>query len=334
MKAIVVGASGYAGGELLRIIHKHPHLELKAAFAKSKAGQPISQEHGFLQGIFDKNFQEIDLSIIKKDDVVFLALPHGESGGLVKEISSEVKIVDLGADFRLQNIQMWDKYYGGQHAGSWTYGLPEIKGIREQVAISNRVANPGCYATAITVSFAPLLAAGLIDLDFLTVVASSGTTGAGKKAVQQLSASEVIGSMSNYKSGGVHQHIPEIQQSLSQISKSEVKLSFNPILAPMTRGIIATSISKLTKDISIDSVNDIYKDYYQREMFINITTNDLKTSDVINTNNINLQIKIDDNTKQISVNSVIDNLIKGASGQAIQNMNLMCEWEETEGLGL
>ena len=333
METVVIGASGYAGGELLRLIDSHPKLNFKSAIAHSKANTAIALEHPFLIGKYDQNFEEFNAQNIQTTDLVFIALPHGESAGLVSQLKPGTKIVDLGADFRLKDPDQWSKYYSGEYAGSWTYGLPEIEGNKEKISNSNQVANPGCYATAIALAFAPLIKNDVIDLNYLTVVAASGTTGAGKKPQQSILASEVMGSLSNYKLNGSHQHIPEIEQTLTQINNKDVVLSFNPILAPMPRGILANCISKIKNGISKNEIVDIFNKYYKGQPFVQIKQDaNLQTSSVLNTNNCLLQISVDENTNQITVVGVIDNLIKGASGQAIQNANLMCGWDQTIGL--
>jgi N-acetyl-gamma-glutamyl-phosphate reductase len=333
MDTVVIGASGYAGGQLLRLIHTHPKLKFKSAIAHSKASTPIVGEHPYLIGKCDQNFEEFSPEKISESDFVFIALPHGESAGLISKLKPGTKIVDLGADFRLKDATKWDKYYSGDYAGNWTYGLPELENNVEKISKSTKVANPGCYATAISLAFAPLIKHDLIDQKFMTVVAASGTTGAGKKPAQSLLASEVLGSLSNYKLNGTHQHIPEIEQALSEIKGNNLSVSFNPILAPMPRGILANCISILKKPLKVSEVAQIFKDYYSGQTFVKIVQNsNLQTSSVIDTNNCHLQISIDENTNQITVVSVLDNLIKGASGQAIQNMNLMCGWDQTLGL--
>ena len=333
MDTVVIGASGYAGGQLLRLIHAHPKLTFKSAIAHSKANTSIAAEHPFLFGKYDQNFEEFSAEKISETDFVFIALPHGESAGLISQLKPGTKIVDLGADFRLKDPSKWTKYYSGNHAGSWTYGLPELENNAEKISKSSKVANPGCYATAIALAFAPLIKHNLIDQKYMTVVAASGTTGAGKKPAQSLLASEVMSSLSNYKLNGTHQHIPEIEQALSDVSGSAISLSFNPILAPMPRGILANCISILNKPSKVSEVSEIFKKYYANQPFVHIIQDAiLQTSSVIDSNNCILQISIDKNTDQITVVSVIDNLIKGASGLAIQNMNLMCGWDQTLGL--
>jgi N-acetyl-gamma-glutamyl-phosphate reductase len=203
MDTVVIGASGYAGGQLLRLIHAHPKLKFKSAIAHSKANTPIVGEHPFLIGKYDQNFEEFSPEKIAETDFVFIALPHGESAGLISKLKPGTKIVDLGADFRLKDATKWAKYYSGDYAGNWTYGLPELENNVEKISKSSKVANPGCYATAIALAFAPLIKHDLIDQKFMTVVAASGTTGAGKKPSQSLLASEVMGSLSNYKLNGL-----------------------------------------------------------------------------------------------------------------------------------
>ena len=333
MDTVVIGASGYAGGQLLRLIHAHPQLKFKSAIAHSKANTSIVAEHPFLVGKYDQNFEEFSAEKIAETDFVFIALPHGESAGLISKLKPGTKIVDLGADFRLKDATKWDKYYSGDYAGNWTYGLPELENNVEKISKSSTVANPGCYATAIALAFAPLIKHDLIEQKFMTVVAASGTTGAGKKPSQSLLASEVMGSLSNYKLNGTHQHIPEIEQALSEIKGNNLSISFNPILAPMPRGILANCISILKKPLKVSEVVQIFNDYYSGQTFVKVVQNsNLQTSSVIDTNDCHLQISIDENTNQITVVSVLDNLIKGASGQAIQNMNLMCGWDQTLGL--
>ena len=333
MNVGVIGASGYAGGELLRLLSNHPNFQISYISAGTNAGEPVTAIHPHLSNFEGSKFESTDLSRINTCDLVFIALPHGESGKLISQIKEKVKIIDLGADFRLGNKESWQKYYSGDYAGNWTYGLPELENNVEKISKSSKVANPGCYATAIALAFAPLIKHDLIDQKYMTVVAASGTTGAGKKPSQSLLASEVMGSLSNYKLNGTHQHIPEIEQSLADIKGNNLSVSFNPILAPMPRGILANCISILKKPLKVSEVVQIFNDYYSGQTFVKVVQNsNLQTSSVIDTNDCHLQISIDENTKQITVVSVLDNLIKGASGQAIQNMNFMCGWDQTLGL--
>lgn len=214
MRVGIVGASGYAGGELLRLLANHGKFDPAYIAAGSSAGEEISAIHSHLSSYFGRKFEKTSSKELNSCDLVFMALPHGESASLVSELRSDLKIVDLGADFRLSDPTQWEKYYGGAHAGTWTYGLPELPGQREKIAQSTRVANPGCYATAITLAIAPAITKEAIDSSDIVVVAASGTTGAGRTNKVNLSASEVMNSLTSYKFGGVHQHTPKLKKPL------------------------------------------------------------------------------------------------------------------------
>ncbi len=253
----VAGASGYAGGELLRLVLDHPELRLGALAAGGKAGQPVSATHPQLVGLADRDFVTTDADSLADADLVLLALPHGESAALVRALPSELPVVDLGADFRLQDADAWQHYYGSTtHAGTWVYGLPELPGQRDRLADATRVANPGCYATAVALALAPLLAADLVEPQDIVVVAASGTSGAGRKPSDGLLASEVMGSMSPYKVGGAHQHTPEMEQALSLAAGAPVSMLFTPTLAPMSRGILATCTARTAPGVSADVLRD------------------------------------------------------------------------------
>ena len=331
MNVGVVGASGYAGGELLRLLSNHPNFKLAYISAGSNAGELITAIHPHLTNFAEQKFESTDMSRINKCDLVFIALPHGESAKLISQINEEVKIIDLGADFRLSEESSWDKYYSGNYAGKWIYGLPEIIGATE-IAKQSRVANPGCYATAISLAIVPVIS--FIDASDLVVVAASGTSGAGRSAKVELLGSEVMNSLSVYKFGGVHQHTPEIEECLSKFSDSKVKISFTPILAPMPRGILATVTGKLNKPVSIEDIRKSFREFYQDSAFVSLLPEAImpRTSSVSGTNNVQIQVAIDQHTQRVIVTSVIDNLGKGAAGQAIQNANLICGFNEELGL--
>ena len=250
MRTAVIGASGYAGGELLRLLAIHPQLQVTQVSAHSNAGELITSVHPHLTTFQDQKFAAIESLNFGEIDVTFIALPHGQSASVVKNIPSHIKVIDLGADFRLSDSAQWDKYYDGDHAGVWTYGLPEIPGQREKISNSVQVSNPGCYATSIIAGLLPAL--DFIDVSDVVVVAASGTTGAGRSAKINLIASEVMSSLTSYKFGGIHQHTPEVEQALSNASGKDVKISFTPILAPMPRGILSTITARLTKGISTE----------------------------------------------------------------------------------
>ncbi len=335
MKTAVIGASGYAGGELLRLLATHPVFEVAVVSAHSNAGEQVTSVHPQLQSYAGREFVTADSIDFAPIELVFLALPHGESAALIAKLPSHLKIVDLGADFRLEDPAQWEKYYGGKHAGAWVYGLPELApGQREAIKNQNKVANPGCYATSISLGIAPAIS--LIDSSDIVVVAASGTTGAGRSAKINLIGSEVMGSLSSYKFGGVHQHTPEIEQALSAVANKEVKISFTPILAPMPRGILATITAKLTSAMTTEQAHQLYSKHYANEFFVDLLPAGQmpKTSAVTGSNKVQIQVAVDQHSNRLVVSVAIDNLGKGAAGQAIQNANLICGLSEISGLAL
>lgn len=334
MKIGVVGASGYSGGELLRLLLNHPIFELEYIAAGSQANLAISLIHSQLAPLADRLFEPTEISRMNDCDLLFFALPHGESAKFMPLIDPQIKIIDLGADFRLHSSDAWQKYYGGVHAGTWVYGLPEVPGQREKITHASRIANPGCFATVISLASVPALHFDLIKGEDIVAVAASGTTGAGRKLSPSLLGSEVMNSLSSYKFGGVHQHIPEIEETLSGLSSTAVKISFTPILAPMPRGILATITSPLRSALSTDFMHNLYSDFYQDEEFISVLPKFLlpKTSSVIGSNSIQIQVAVDEHTNRLVISAVIDNLGKGAASQAIQNANLISGLPE--GIGL
>ena len=335
MKTAVIGASGYAGGELLRLLATHPVFEVTVVSAHSNSGEQVTSVHPQLQSYAGRVFvtaESIDFATI---DLVFLALPHGESAALIAKIPSHVKIVDLGADYRLEDPAQWEKYYGGKHAGSWVYGLPELAPAqREAIKKENKVANPGCYATSISLGIAPAIS--VIDCSDIVVVAASGTTGAGRSAKINLIGSEVMNSLTSYKFGGVHQHTPEIEQALSAVAQKQATISFTPILAPMPRGILSTITAKLVKPLNTKQAHELFAQHYAQEFFVDLLPLGQmpKTSAVTGSNKVQIQVAVDEHTNRLVVSVAIDNLGKGAAGQAIQNANLICGLSEISGLAL
>jgi N-acetyl-gamma-glutamyl-phosphate reductase len=292
--------------------------------AHSNAGEQVTSIHPQLQSYAGRRFvasDEIDFSSI---ELVFLALPHGESAALVSKIPSNVKIVDLGADFRLEEASQWEKYYGGELAS----------GQRDAIKMESRVANPGCYATSISLGIAP--AVGIIDVSDIVVVAASGTTGAGRSAKINLIASEVMGSLTSYKFGGVHQHTPEIEQAISAVAQKPAKISFTPILAPMPRGILSTITAKLNQSLTTQQAHDLYVKAYSSELFVDVLPLGQMpmTSALTGSNKVQIQVAVDDHTNRLVISVAIDNLGKGAAGQAIQNANLICGLAEDAGLSM
>ncbi len=332
--AAVAGASGYAGGELLRILAGHPEFTLGAVTAASNAGQSVTTLHANLQGLADRTFAATTPDAFDGADVVFTALPHGESAALVAALAPTQRVVDLGADFRLMNADAWHAYYGGSHAGTWTYGLPELSGMREAISASDRIANPGCYATSVALGLAPLLQADLVEPADVVVVAASGTSGAGRSAKVELLASEVMGSLSTYKVGGVHQHTPEMEQSLSHAAGEPVTMSFTPMLAPMPRGILATCTARLAPKVTADDLREAMHAAYLNEPFVYLLPEGTwpRTADTFGANTAHIQVAADKHAGRAIVVVAIDNLVKGAAGQAVQNANLMFELAETAGL--
>jgi len=318
MKIGVVGASGYAGGELLRLLSAHPNFKIAFIGAHSNAGESITALHPHLPEFEGQSFSAVSVEDLNKCDLVFTALPHGESAKLISQLNEKVKIVDLGADYRLTDMNQWDKYYGGPYAGSWTYGLPELTD----------------HATAIALSIAPAI--NQIDSEDIVVVAASGTTGAGRTAKVNLIGSEVMNNLTSYKFGGIHQHTPEIEQILSSISDKTVKISFTPILAPMPRGILATVTARLNTSSSTLKLRAVYEEFYRESKFVTLLAEGVMpmTNSVLGTNNVSMQIALDSHVNRIVVSTAIDNLGKGAAGQAIQNANLMCSLPEDAGLKL
>jgi N-acetyl-gamma-glutamyl-phosphate reductase len=332
MKTAVLGASGYAGGELLRLLENHLAFIPTHITANSHAGERITSVHPQLDIFGDRVFESLNLKALGECEIVFLALPHGESAKIIPLLDPDQMIVDLGADYRLENSHSWEKYYGGEHAGTWVYGLPELKGSRDLIKGSNRIANPGCYATAISLAAEPALS--VIDVSDIVVVAASGTTGAGRGANISLLASEIMGSMTSYKFGGVHQHTPEIEESLGRLAKSEVRISFTPLLAPMPRGILATVTAKLNQGLTAPELRSLFADSYTDEKFVTLLPEGQlpKTSSVLGSNHAHLQVALDEHTDRVVVSIAIDNLGKGAAGQAIQNANLIAGLPEDSGL--
>jgi N-acetyl-gamma-glutamyl-phosphate reductase len=334
VRVAVAGASGYAGGELLRLLLAHPDLEPAALCADSAAGRPVTSVHPGLRPLAGRVLEPTSVDLLADADLAVLALPHGESAALVAQLPSGLPVVDLGADFRLVDAAAWARYYGGDHAGTWTYGLPELPGARTALAGSVRVANPGCYATAVALGLAPLLAAGVVEPADVVVVAASGTTGAGRRATDALLASTVAGSVAAYKAGGVHQHTPEMEQALSTAAGAPVTLSFTPLLAPMPRGILATCTARLAPGATSDDLRAAVAGAYDGEPFVDLLEPGEwpTTKATLGSNLALLQVAADEHAGRAVVAVAIDNLGKGAAGQAVQNANLVLGLDETAGL--
>lgn len=336
--AAVAGASGYAGGELLRLLLAHPEIGIGPVAAAGKVGKRVGEVHPNVSPIADRMLVAADPDTLASADVVFLALPHGASAAIARELPADLPVVDLGADHRLADAADWADFYPGEHAGVWTYGLPELPGARERIAESVRVANPGCYPTSVILALHPLLAAGLIEPRDIVVVAASGTSGAGRSPTEALLASEVSGSVGAYKAGGVHQHTPEIAQALNWAvadrEAEDVTLSLTPLLAPMSRGILATCTARLAPGTTTEMLRQCLHDAYLGEPFVSLAAADRWPSSgwVVGGNGVVVQAAADGAAGRAVVVCALDNLVKGAAGQALQNANLMLGLPETSGL--
>jgi N-acetyl-gamma-glutamyl-phosphate reductase len=333
MTVAVAGASGYAGGELLRLLGDHPDLELGVLVAGSSAGQDVAAVHPHLPDLAGRVFADASALAGTDADLVFLALPHGQSGAVAASLPPGTRVVDLGADHRLADPEAWRRAYGGEHAGTWTYGMPELPGSRDAIRASRRVAAPGCYPTASTLPLAPLLAAGLVEADDVVVVAASGTSGAGRAAKVNLLGSEVMGDVTAYKVG-THQHRPEIVQTLTRSAGRPVTVSFTPVLAPMPRGILATVSARLAPGVTTAALYDALRAAYDGEPFVRVLPPGRwpRTSSTTGSNAAQLQVTADPEAGRAVAVAAIDNLVKGAAGQALQCANLMLGLAEAAGL--
>ena len=334
IRVAVAGASGYAGGELLRLLLGHPEVEIGTLSAGSNAGERLGTLQPHLLPLADRVLAETTTETLAGHDVVFLALPHGQSGPIAAELGDEAVVVDCGADFRLSDGSQWEAFYGGTHAGSWPYGLPELGDQRATLRSARRIAVPGCYPTVSTLSLAPAVAAGLVDVADLVVVAASGTSGAGKAAKPHLLGSEVMGNASAYGVGGVHRHTPEIIQNLQGVAADAegVRVSFTPVLVPMSRGILATCSAPTSA--GADEIRAAYDKAYGDEPFVHLLPEGQwpQTQAVLGSNAVHVQVAVDRAAGRMVAVGAVDNLAKGTAGAAVQCMNLALGLPETAGL--
>ncbi|MFF9171426.1 MULTISPECIES: N-acetyl-gamma-glutamyl-phosphate reductase [unclassified Streptomyces] len=333
VRAAVAGASGYAGGELLRLLLAHPEVEIGALTGNSNAGQKLGALQPHLLPLADRTLAETGAETLAGHDVVFLALPHGQSAAVAEQLGPDVLVVDMGADFRLKDAADWETFYGSPHAGTWPYGLPELPGGRAALEGSKRIAVPGCYPTAVSLALFPAYAAQLAEPEAV-IVAASGTSGAGKAPKPHLLGSEVMGSMSPYGVGGVHRHTPEMIQNLSAAAGERVSISFTPTLAPMPRGILATCSAKARPGVTADSVRAAYAKAYADEPFVHLLPEGQwpATASVHGSNAVQVQVAHDEAAGRIIAISAIDNLTKGTAGGAVQSMNIALGLDESTGL--
>ncbi|MDT7619009.1 MAG: N-acetyl-gamma-glutamyl-phosphate reductase [Pseudonocardiales bacterium] len=331
VRIAVAGASGYAGGELLRLLLAHPDVEIGALTAGGNAGSRLGELQPHLLPLADRVLQDTTPEILAGHDVVFLALPHGRSAELAAQLGPEVVVVDCGADHRLTDPAAWNRWYGGEHAGSWPYGLPELPGARDALRGTKRVAVPGCYPTVSSLALVPALVAGLIEPE-VVITAVSGTSGAGKSLKPNLLGSEVMGSLSAYGVGGAHRHTPEMTQNLSAASGRDVSVSFTPVLAPLPRGILASCSAATTA--SAAEIVECYAKAYADEPFVHLLPEGSwpTTAATLGSNTVHLQVAVDTDAGRMVAVAAIDNLTKGTAGGAIQCMNLALGLPETAGL--
>ncbi|GAA0382136.1 N-acetyl-gamma-glutamyl-phosphate reductase [Acrocarpospora corrugata] len=333
MKAAVAGASGYAGGELLRLLLAHPGLDIGTLTAGSSAGGTLGEHQPHLPALADRVIEETSPETLGGHDVVFLALPHGQSAAIANRLGPDTLIVDCGADFRLDSAADWAEFYGGPHAGTWPYGLPELPGQRAVLAAATRIAVPGCYPTSVTLGMFPAFAAGLVEPD-VVVVAASGTSGAGRSPKASLLGSEVMGSVSAYGVGGTHRHTPEMTQNLSAVAGRPVTVSFTPTLAPMSRGILATCTAPAAPGLTRARLREAYQEILKDEPFVTLLPEGSwpATAMTLGANTAALQVTLDERAGRVVVVVAIDNLTKGTAGGAIQSANLALGLPEELGL--
>ena len=333
----VSGASGYAGGEALRLLAGHPSVTVGAITAHSNAGERLGALQPHLHALADRVLAETTAEVLAGHDVVILALPHGASGALAAEIaerSPDTLVIDAGADHRLESAADWEAFYGTAHAGTWPYGLPELPGQRERLAGTRRIAVPGCYPTTSILALAPGFAAGLLEPQDVVIVAASGTSGAGKALKPHLLGAEVMGGMSPYGVGGGHRHTPEIEQGLAQAAGEPVRVSFTPTLAPMSRGILATATARLRPGVAAADVRAAWAAAYGGERFVHLLPEGQRptTKAVLGSNHVQLQLAVDERAGRVIVCAALDNLTKGTAGGAVQSMNIALGLPEQAGL--
>ena len=339
IRVAVAGASGYAGGELLRLLVGHPQIEVGALTAAGSAGSRLGAHHPQLVPLADRVLEPTDAGALAGHDVVVLALPHGASAALVADLPGDTVVIDCGADFRLADPAAWVQFYGGEHAGSWPTGLPELvrpdgSKQRDRLSGARRVAVPGCYPTAVALALAPGFAAGLLEPADVVVVAASGTSGAGRSLKPHLLGSEVMGSMSPYSVGGVHRHTPEVEQYLTAAGGEPVSVSFTPTLAPMARGILATATARVRPGADEAALRRAWAAAYDDEPFVHLLPAGQwpRTVDTLGANVAHIQLALDPRTGRLVAVAAIDNLTKGTAGAAVQSLNLALGLPETLGL--
>jgi N-acetyl-gamma-glutamyl-phosphate reductase len=332
VRIAVGGASGYAGGELLRLLLGHPDVEIGALTAGGSAGSALAAHQPHLVPLADRVLAQTTPENLRGHDVVFLALPHGHSAELAAQLDPGTLVIDCGADHRLADGADWNRWYGGTHAGHWPYGLPELPGARAALAGAKRIAVPGCYPTGATLALAPALAEGLVEPD-VVVVSVSGTSGAGRALKPHLLGSEVMGSATAYGVGGAHRHTPEIAQNLAAVAGRPVTVSFTPVLAPMPRGILTTASAPVSPGTDAEAAVAAYRKAYADEPFVHVLPDGWPaTAATLGSNAVHVRVTVDADAHRLVAVAALDNLTKGTAGAAVQSMNIALGLPETAGL--
>ena len=338
INAAVIGATGYTGIELIRLLKNHPEVQIKSITSQSFVGEQLADIYPTVRGQVSMNLEEMDFDSMLDDvDVIFLALPHGHSAeAALKAVEKKVKVIDLGADFRFRNVNEYEDWYKVKHPAAEicsraVYGLPEIH--EEAIKKADVIGNPGCYPTSVILGLAPVLAEGLIELTSIISDSKSGVSGAGRKPSLTSHYAEVNENINPYGVAS-HRHMPEIEQELSSLAGEDVKITLTPHLVPMTRGILSTIYAKLKNEAAEQELRRLYEDYYQGRRFVHLLPPGQwpHTKWVYGSNNCQINITLDQRTGRLIIMSVIDNLVKGASGQAVQNLNLIYGLPEETGL--
>lgn len=325
----VSGASGYAGGEILRLLADHPDVEIRTVTAHSNAGQPLIDHQPHLRSLSHLMLQDTTPEVLSGHDVVFLALPHGQSGQYTDALGDAALVIDAGADHRLTSPEAWQAFYGGDFHEPWVYGVPELPVAggrqRDHLKTATRIAAPGCNASTVSLSLAPGVAAGVIDPGDIVSVLAVGPSGAGKSLKPNLLASEILGTANPYAVGGTHRHIPEIRQALVAAGATgDVRISFTPVLVPMSRGILATSTAPIVQGATDADIRAAWQDAYGDETFVQLLPEGRfpRTADVLGANTALMGLAVDRAAGRVVVVTAVDNLVKGTAGAAIQSMNL------------
>lgn len=341
LSVAVAGASGYAGGELLRLLSAHPEFHVRTVTAHHSAGLPVAQVHPHLHSCAHLRFADTTPASLAGHDAVFLALPHGHSGSLAESLPDVPLVVDCGADHRLTSAEDWATYYGGAFHEPWVYGLPELvladgNVQRSHLVGARRIAVPGCNVTAVSLGLAPGIHRELVATDDLVSVLTVGTSGAGRALKTELLASEIHGSARAYGVGGVHRHTPEVRQNLARAGARDARVSFTPVLVPMARGILATSTARLAAGVTEAQVRAAWVDAYESEPFVSVAPEGSfpATADVLGSNRAHIGLAVDAAAGRVVTITAIDNLVKGTAGAAIQSANIALGFPETLGLAM